>query len=130
MDISGLDDVTVAEIADAVDAAPAAPGQVDGETGPQRVSRIERQASVEFGESVSHADVLFLIGILRRAGDQRVQGLREAAGLIRAAKNREVTTRFLVGKKEQAARGINSKLMDTIANLIDKYADDARDGRL
>lgn len=106
------------------------PGRVDGETGPQRVSRIERQASIEAGESVSHADVLFLISIIRRWGDPRIQGLREAAGLIRAAKQRETTTRFLVKGREQEIRASNSKLMDTVAALIERYASDAEQGRV
>ncbi|SRR5258708_29748332 len=60
----------------------------------------------------------------------RVIGLREAAGLIRAAANKEVTARFLVGKKENAARAMNSKLMHSVAGLIDRYADDAEKGAL
>jgi hypothetical protein len=80
--------------------------------------------------AAGEAEVLFLLDLLAEAGDQRVVGLREAAGLIRAAKQREVTTRFLVGKKEQVSRSMNSKLMDTVANLIDKYAADAAAGRV
>ena len=114
-------------LAPAVDHAPT-PDRT--ETTRERYERIEAELSVEMGPLTSRADVGFLLDALRLAGAQRVMGLREAAGLIRAAKQREVTTRFLVGKKEQAARAMNSKLMDTVANLIDKYADDAAEGRV
>lgn len=101
-----------------------------GETGQERCERIEAELAVDFGPLTSRADVGFLLDALRLAGNQRVQGLREAVGLIRAAKQREVTTRFLAGKKEQTARAMNSKLLDTVANLIEKYAADAADGRV
>lgn len=101
---------------------------VASESTRDRLNRIEAAAT---GLQVANlADTNFLLSVVRRLGDQRVLGLREAVGLIRAAKNREVTTRFLVGKKEQAARSMNSKLMDTVANLIEKYAVDVEAGKL
>ena len=93
-----------------------------------RLNRIEVSAAEGRGPSVDDAN--FLLRIVRRLGDQRVMGLREAAGLIRAAKHRETTTRFLVGKREQAIRASNSKLMDVVANLIDQYAQDAEDWKI
>ncbi len=104
-------------------------GDTAEETAQDRVERIEREIQSDPADG-HRDDILFLLELLRRAGDQRVAGLREAAGLIRAAKNRETTTRFLVGKKEQAVRASNAKLMDVVANLIEQFAGDAAAGRV
>lgn len=106
------------------------PTPQEAETPNRRLARIEQDLAESLDRLPSRADVDFLFSVVRKLGDQRVLGLREAAGLIRAAKNREVSTRFLAGKKEQIARSMNSKLMDTVANLVDKYAQDVEDGRL
>lgn len=70
---------------------------------------------------------------LERARDVpgRVQGLREAAQLLRAAQNKEVKARVLVGKRENAYRAMNAQLMVNVATLIERYAADveAKGGR-
>lgn len=98
------------------------------ESAQERLARVEQ--SMADGHPVDRADAFFLLSVVRQLGDRRIHGLREAAGLVRAAKDREVTTRFLAGKKEQVARAMNSKLMDTVAKLIDRYADDAAAGKV
>lgn len=60
----------------------------------------------------------------------RVLGLREAADLIRAARQKEVVARVLVGKREHAVRAMNAKLLENVAALIERYAADAEAGRL
>lgn len=82
------------------------------------------------------SEVRHLHGVVSYLSDKdaavagRVRGLHEAAGLIRASLNKEVTARFLVGKKESAARAMNAKLLATVANLIEQFAGDAEAGRV
>lgn len=109
---------------------PQAGPAAEQETANQRLARIELSLAGSPDLVLGRPDTNFLLAVVRRLGNQRVMGLREAAGLIRAAKQREVTTRFLVGKKEHAVRSMNSKLMDTVANLIEHYAQDAEDGKI
>ena len=112
------------------DGIPEAPAPEAATTVNHRLAMIELDLAEDGAKTVTREDANFLLSVVRRLGDQRVIGLREAAGLIRAAKHRETTTRFLAGKNEQVARSMNSKLMDTVANLIDRYAQDAEDGKL
>lgn len=95
------------------------------ETIRERLERIEANSA-----TVDRQDVLFMLDLISNLGGQRIRGIREAAGLIRRSQNKEVTTRFLVGKKETAARAMNNKLLDVVAGLIERYAEDAQAGKL
>lgn len=134
MDISGVDEaeprITDLPLPFPTSIPSSTPASAAPENPNHRLARIELELLESPDAVPNRADINFLLSVVRHLGDQRILGLREAAGLIRAAKQREVTTRFLVGKKEQTARSMNSKLMDTVANLIEKYAQDAADGNL
>lgn len=91
----------------------------------------EREAALSKAEVLTEA-ISELQGKLAQARQSpgRVNGLREAAELIKAAAGKEVTSRVLIGKRELLNRGLNHKLMMTVAGLVLRYADDAEAGRL
>lgn len=62
--------------------------------------------------------------------DGRIYGLKEAAALVEAAANKEVKIRIMVGKREQALRATNSKLLQNCVSLINRYSDDVANGTI
>lgn len=104
------------DVAKALDAAEAATNAV--ETVGQRLRRIEDNSV-----AVDRVDVLWMLELIGKLGFERVRGLREAAGLLRAAVARGT---LLPGK----GMGVNNKLLARVAGLVDRYAQDVEDGKL
>lgn len=62
-------------------------------------------------------------GLKKQAG--RFFGLREAAEMLEVGSRKSQHIRILVGKKEQAMRAMNERLLLNMATLIRQYAKDA-----
>lgn len=61
-------------------------------------------------------------------GDGKRDGLLLAAETIEAAANKDVLVRIITGKKEQALRAVNEKLLRTVAGIIRRMAEGEASG--
>ncbi|MDE2100688.1 MAG: hypothetical protein KGL39_25815 [Patescibacteria group bacterium] len=91
---------------------------MDDDTDSRRVERIAKSP-----ETATPDDVSFLVDMLKAAGNQRVKGLQEAAGLIRASVRRATVN-------PEIGRTVNTALLARVAGLVDAYAADAAAGKL